>query len=353
MTTATGPRLVSLEVRGFRAFGTEARTLQLDAPPLVVVHAGNSQGKTSFAEAIEFLISGLSSRRDMLGGSKAEYHDSLRNAHLPAADTNVYVAAVIRDAAGITHEVRRELLCDFGQGTECDSRLLIDGVEADNLDQVGFPLADPPVRAPVLLQHTLRHVLSTEPKQRVGYFKALLSLTDLDRFRERVRAARGRVEAEQPGSALRQLGTLAGTPAASTSDSFTILVKKPITAEAAATAVERALLDAGNAVLDRRGDPDGPARIVDLDELRAALAAALEDQREQAFPLSAFTVEPPPGQAPTPPDLDPPYRAALAGVDEHVAQHTPRYSKRSWPSTSTPPWTTPPSTAQSAEPATP
>lgn len=321
VTAPTGPRLVSLEVRGFRAFGTEARTLQLDAP-LVVVHAGNSQGKTSLAEAIEFLISGLSSRRDMLGGSKAEYHDSLRNAHLPAADTNVYVAAVVRDAAGITHEVRRELLCDFGQGTECDSRLLIDGVEADNLDQVGFPLADPPVRAPVLLQHTLRHVLSTEPKQRVGYFKALLSLTDLDRFRERVRAARGRVEAEQPGSALRQVRALAGTPAASASDTLTALVKKPITAEVAAIAVERALLEAGNAVLGRRGDPDGPARLVDLDELRGALSTALEEQREQAFPLSAFTVELPPDQAPTPPDLDL-YRTALTGVDQHIAQHTP------------------------------
>ncbi|MDN4517111.1 hypothetical protein QYF68_04640 [Mycolicibacterium austroafricanum] len=316
----SGPRLVSLEVRGFRAFGTEARTLRLDAP-LVVVHAGNSQGKTSLAEAIEFLNSGLSSRRDMLGGSKAEYHDSLRNAHLPATDTDVYVAAVIRDAAGVTHEVRRELLCDFGQGTECDSRLLIDGVEADNLDQVGFPLADPPVRAPVLLQHTLRHVLSTEPKQRVGYFKALLSLTDLDRFRERVRAARGRVEAEQPGSALRQVGTLAGTPAAFTGDTIAALLKKPITAEAATTAVDNAFLDAGNVVLGRRGDADGFARIVDLDELSPVLAAALEDERERAFPLSAFTVSPTSDQLLTPPDLEP-YRVALTGVDQHTAQHT-------------------------------
>ena len=315
------PRLVSLEVRGFRAFGTEARNLQLDAP-LVIVHAGNSQGKTSLAEAIEFLISGLSSRRDMLGGSKAEYHDSLRNAHLQPSDTDVYVQAIVRDAAGVTHEVRRELLCDFGQGTECDSRLLIDGVEAENLDQVGFPLADPPVRAPVLLQHTLRHVLSTEPKQRVGYFKALLSLTDLDRFRERVRAARGRVEAEQPGSALRQAGTLAGTPASSTVDTISAIFKKPITAEAATTAVDRALLDAGNTVLGRRGHPDGPALIVDLEELAAALTAALEDQREQAFPLSAFTISPIAGQPLTPPDLEP-YRVALTGVDQHVAQHTP------------------------------
>ena len=103
-TTAT--RLVSLEIRGFRAFGTEPRTLDLDAG-LVVIHAGNSQGKTSLAEAIEFLISGRSSRRELLGGAKAEYNDSLRNAHLADSDTDVYVQAVVRDAAGNTHQAIR------------------------------------------------------------------------------------------------------------------------------------------------------------------------------------------------------------------------------------------------------
>ncbi|GAB4911136.1 AAA family ATPase [Mycobacterium avium subsp. hominissuis] len=87
VTTVNRPRLMSLEIRGFRAFGNEARVLQLDAP-LVVVHAGNSQGKTSLAEGIEFLLSGRSSRRDLLGGAKAEYNDSLRNAHLPPTDTD-------------------------------------------------------------------------------------------------------------------------------------------------------------------------------------------------------------------------------------------------------------------------
>ncbi|MGH3971310.1 MAG: AAA family ATPase, partial [Mycobacterium sp.] len=314
-----GPRLVSLEIRGFRAFGTEARTLQLDAP-LVVLHAGNSQGKTSLTEAIEFLISGRSSRRDMLGGSKAEYHDSLRNAHLPASDTEVYVQAVVRDGAGVTHQVRRELLCDFGQGTECDSRLLIDGIEANDLDQLGLPLADPPVRAPVLLQHTLRHVLSTEPKQRVGYFKALLSLTDLDHFRERVRAARGRVDAEQPGNAVRFVGTLAGTPAAAVGETIIGLTKKPITAEAATAAVHCALLNAGKAVLAARSDaaPD----FDDLDALDTAIASAMEDQREQAFPLSAFTASPLPVQAIEPPDVGA-YHEALMAVDQLAAQHTP------------------------------
>lgn len=65
---------------------------------------------------------------------------------------------------------------------------------------MGLPMSDPPVRAPVLLQHILRDVLSTEPKQRcpltqrVGYFKALLSLTDLDMLQERVVSVRSVLE---------------------------------------------------------------------------------------------------------------------------------------------------------------
>ena len=107
-----------------------------------------------------------------------------------AEDERVYVEAVVRTEDGKKHDVRRELVCDFGPGVECDSRLFIDGQPAVDLASVGIPVADSPVRAPVLLQHILRHVLSTEPKQRVGYFKALLSLTDLDALREHVAAAR-------------------------------------------------------------------------------------------------------------------------------------------------------------------
>ena len=170
-------RLVWLEVSGFRSFGSAAVRIEMDAP-LVVVHAGNSQGKTSLAEALEFLISGHSSRRELFGGAKAEYNDSLRNAHLPG-DHPVYVEAEVRAPDGTRHHIRRDLICDFARGVECESRVLVDQQEAESMSAVGFPSADPPVRAPVLLQHLLRHALSTEPKQRVAYFKALLSLSDL------------------------------------------------------------------------------------------------------------------------------------------------------------------------------
>lgn len=319
VTTAHGPRLVSIEIRGFRAFGTEPRLLQLDAP-LAVVHAGNSQGKTSLAEAIEFLISGRSSRRELLGGAKAEYNDSLRNAHMSGGDDDVYVEAVLRGADGGTHRVRRELVCDFGQGSECESRLLLDGAEVADLSRVGVALADPPVRAPVLLQHTLRHVLSTEPKQRVGYFKALLSLTDLDLLRDRVKAARTRLEGERPGAAFRLVAALTATPAASAGATINALTKKPIDVAAARDAVERALLEAGVAVLSERADAGNGA--ITLRGLDAAVSQALDVQREQAFPLRAFTTGPAVTQTVTAPDFAD-YSMALEASDRQAARIAP------------------------------
>lgn len=330
MTTPSRPRLVSLEIRGFRAFGTEARVLHLDAP-LVVVQASNSQGKTSLAEAIEFLISGRSSRRELLGGAKAEYNDSLRNAHLPATDTDVYVAAMVRDTAGDTHQVRRELVCDFGQGTECDSRLLVDGVEVTDLDHLGLPLADPPVRAPVLLQHILRHVLSTEPKQRVDYFKALLELTDLDLLRDRVKAARVRVDSASRGATLQLVDALIDTPAAPAVATITALTKKPLTSDAARDAITTALLGAGTTMLTAAHAVDPDHSDVDqgtgggfatLDSLGEAIDAALNAQRESIFPLTAFAATALPAPSPSSPDLAV-YRTALAAADQHSARIAP------------------------------
>lgn len=200
-------RIVSVDVRGFRAFGAVTAHFELDEP-LTVVHGGNSQGKTSLAEAVEFLLSGRSSRRELLGGAKAEYDDSLRNVHLPDDDDEVFVEAVVHSADGSLHRIRRNLTGDFGRGSECASQLLIDGQEVEDLSSVGLVLADPPVRAPVLLQHILRHALSTEPKQRVAYFKSLLSLIDLDLLRERVGEARKRLEQEPDGPWLKRVASL-------------------------------------------------------------------------------------------------------------------------------------------------
>jgi hypothetical protein len=305
--------LVWVEIRGFRVFGSVARRLDMDAP-MVAVHAQNSHGKSSLAEALEFLFTGHSTRRDLLGGAKAEYNDSLRNAHLPDGDNQVYVAAGIRDASGTVHEVRRELVTDFGAGTECKSLLLVDGSPADNLAALGLPLADPPVRAPVLLQHTLRYVLSTEPKQRVAYFKALLSLTDLDELRGHVAAAKGRIEKASPGPALRRLDKLAGTKAAHAAHEISQLADGAPDRGRIVHGITRGLLAAGPAMTGRSSD--------DLEGLAERLEEGLNGQREATFPLGAFASAPFHLPAAKLPDLKR-YDTALVEVDREVARLVP------------------------------
>ncbi len=310
--TGQRARLLWVEIRGFRAFGTEPRRLELDAP-LIVVHAGNSQGKSSLAEALEFLITGYSSRRDLLGGAKAEYDDSLRNAHLPDGDLDVYIEAGVAGPGGVVHKVRRYLVRDFGHGTECASRLLVDGLPAEDLAAVGLPMSDPPVRAPVLLQHILRDVLSTEPKQRVGYFKALLSLTDLDLLHGRVTAVRSTLEQEAPGVMLAVVATLLQTPAAHAAAAIQTVADGGLDAGAIATVVDVALLTAGSALL---GAPPTSRH-----ELQAALEAVIAEQNDETFPLRAFTATAV-VDAPSRPDLDT-FANALGQADRDAAHLAP------------------------------
>lgn len=308
------PVLAWLEVRGFRSFGTEPRHLDLDAP-LTVVHGRNSQGKSSLVEAVEFLLTGRSSRRDLLGGAKAEYHESLRNVHLPTGDQDVWVAAGLRGSDGHLHEIRRELVCDFAQGTECESRLLIDGAEQCDLGAFALaPAAGSALGAPVLLQHTLRHVLSTQPKERVAYFKSLLSLTDLDVLRERVAQAHQRLTSQPPTPAARVFTALARTPF---SDVAALLrLDLPRDEKSAAQLVNEALLSAGAQVLGQRPD--------DLAGLTSGLEAVVARQREAMFPIAAFTGSPPPPD-PAPVDLTG-YAAALAQADREAAALGPLFA---------------------------
>ena len=309
-------RLIRIEIRGFRAFGTEPRRLDFDAP-LIVVHAGNSQGKSSLAEAVEFLFAGTSSRRELLGGAKAEYNDSLRNAHLPAGDDLVYVAAGVRCPDSIVRVVRRELSCDFGPGTECRTRLLIDDVEVENLAVLGIPLADPPLRAPVLLQHTLRYVLSTEPKQRVAYFKALLSIEDLDRFRSLITETRAEYDRPLVSPALDALRALAHTPFAGVGTRLFELTTGPLKS-ISGEKVAKILLEVGPLV-----NEPSPEKLTDLTDL---LNATLQAQHEAIYPLNDFAVRSDDSLvSPAAPALES-YLEALADADRQAAQLAPIFT---------------------------
>ena len=155
---------------------------------MAAIWGGNSQGKTSLAEAVEFLLAGNIARRELLASSKDEFSHSLRNAHIPAA-TDVYVEAVFECPDGQSRKLRRTLSSDYDGADDCRSTLTLDGAvcaENDIERKIGLKLLHPPLRAPVLAQHTLAYVFSASPSDRASYFRAVLDTQDIENFRNAV-----------------------------------------------------------------------------------------------------------------------------------------------------------------------
>jgi hypothetical protein len=184
-------RLHKLEIQGFRSFGTVRQSLDLP-DTIAVFWGGNSQGKTSLAEAIEFLFSGQITRRELLPSAKDEFTEAIRNVHIQTSDS-VSVEAHVKCADGNVRKLTRILVNDYkrGNATGCTSRLLIDGKpsqESDISTVLGVRLSHPPLRAPVLGQHTLGYLFSASPTDRAAFFRAVLDTQDLEDCRTAVAA---------------------------------------------------------------------------------------------------------------------------------------------------------------------
>lgn len=208
-----GPRLTKIEIQGFRAFGQATQTLEFRSS-IAVVWGPNSQGKTSFAEAFEFLLTGQICRRELTASGQDEFADALRNAHMPPG-TEVFVQGSVIAPDGSAHTIRRRLNADYGKKQDCQSTLEIDGRVAAERDlaDLGIVLSQPPLRAPVLTQHTLAYLFSARPQDRANYFRALLEVTDLEAFRNAV-AALDPWAAPPDLPVLLQLGKAAAVPQA-------------------------------------------------------------------------------------------------------------------------------------------
>lgn len=173
-----------IEVRGFRAFGLIAQKIEMSST-LTIIRAENSQGKTSLSEAVEFLLTGTTSRRLLHNGAKAEFDGCLRNAHL-AANEDVWVQAQFKLNDGTTTLVKRLLTHDYDGATECQSELSRDGNPISSIEEIGLNLSGHNLAAPVLQQHVLGFVAAAPPQERANYFKALLDLTDLELVRSKL-----------------------------------------------------------------------------------------------------------------------------------------------------------------------
>jgi hypothetical protein len=275
------PRLQKLDLQGFRSFGTGRQTFNL-SPTVTVVWGGNSQGKTSLAEGLEFLFTGQVARRELLASAKDEFAESLRNVHIPAAAT-VFVEAHIVCPDGATRRLRRTLVDDFKGSSACTSRLELDGApctEEDLATQVGLKLMAPPLRAPVLAQHTLAYIFSVAPGDRATYFRAVLDTQDLQDFRNAVAA----LETALPPPVFPELAKLAAIEAI---PELAAIAKKVRAAKTSAE-LDKHLSDALEVLLVAADIPAKPSRA----ERSEQLNAALEQRRSQTFPTGLFARRP-------------------------------------------------------------
>lgn len=179
-------RIVSVRPQWFRGFRALADAIPLDSS-LLLIDGRNSTGKTSIAEALEWLFRGELARRALGENGNARELEGCVGNHFRPIGEDTWVEGVFRLECGGMLALRRVLEEDYGpkQNSVCRSRLLLDGVElsaaaaAALLDDLfgGAP--------PLLMQHTLRLFVHSAPKDRRLYFERLLRVDELTALIER------------------------------------------------------------------------------------------------------------------------------------------------------------------------
>jgi AAA domain len=310
----TSPRINRIEIQGFRAFGKNKQELAFGSL-IAAVWAPNSQGKTSLAEAFEFLLTGQIVRRQLMASTQDEFADALRNAHMPA-EMPVYVEAEITGTDGASHKVRRTRLADYAKRQDCNSSLEIDGAAAsqDDLAALGIVLSQPRLAAPVLAQHTLGYLFSARPQDRASYFKAVLEVTDLEELRCAVAALGAEIEPRDDPIWSKLLTAAANEDA--TPSLLLLLTMVP-----SADDLAEALDDAVSAVLTAAG-ADAPQTEA---ERLAALETLLSQRRAKTFPVDGFKRNPLP-QWSDPPKAEWDALEAYLSEREKVDEETRRLS---------------------------
>ena len=271
------PRIKKIEIQGFRAFGKNSQSLAFGGL-IAAVWAPNSQGKTSLAEAFEFLLTGQIVRRQLMASTQDEFADALRNAHMPAANP-VYVEAEIVAADGSAHTLKRTLVSDYAKRHDCQSTLEIDGAATseDGLARLGIALSQPPLAAPVLAQHTLGYLFSARPQDRATYFKTIFEVTDLEVLRGAVATAGAEFLPEDDANWIRL------SAAAEIAEANPFLIPL-LTAVPERVDLVGALDNAITAILTTAGGVMPAAQL----ERITALETLLAERRAKTFPVGDF-----------------------------------------------------------------
>ena len=179
-----GLSLVSIRPHYFRGFKALPDPIALTGA-LIVIEGKNSSGKTSLAEALEFLFQGSLSRREEHGeGNPEELENCIENLLRPRGEST-FVEATFVKHSGTPDEkqqvLRRLLTRDYGTTSTsiCESNLHLDGSELSKEDEAAVLEEFVSSVPPLLMQHTLRSFVQSPPSHRRQFFERILSLNEL------------------------------------------------------------------------------------------------------------------------------------------------------------------------------
>ena len=167
-------RLFSIHPHYFRGFRKVENAIDISGN-LVVIDGRNSSGKTSLAEAIEWVLTGHLVRREL--GDPKELAECIANRFKP--DKELTCVECMLDSNGERVSIKRLLVNDYDSTKHscCKTRLFIDDSEvSDSYDVLESVFGGV---SPQLMQHTLRQFVLQNPTDRRSYFERLLSLDDI------------------------------------------------------------------------------------------------------------------------------------------------------------------------------
>ena len=184
LSQRSGLSLVSIRPNYFRGFKALPVPIALTGT-LIVIEGKNSSGKTSLAEALEFLFQGSLSRREEHGeGNPEELENCIENLLRPEGEST-FVEATFVKHSGTPDEkqlvLRRLLTKDYGTTNTsiCESTLHLDGSELSKEDEAAVLEELVSLVPPLLMQHTLRSFVQSPPSHRRQFFERILSLNEL------------------------------------------------------------------------------------------------------------------------------------------------------------------------------
>ncbi len=154
-------RLVSLRPYYFRAFqdGWELPFSE----QLTLFFGTNGAGKSSLAEALEWLLLGYTTRRQKGDTySKNEYKGSYVNHRWQPSNEPPSVTLKVRSSDGQTHILRRQMLpATKGKIDDTQSQLSVDGSPVRQLSDMGFRFTT--AQSPIVVQHGIQDIIHTRP----------------------------------------------------------------------------------------------------------------------------------------------------------------------------------------------